>query len=37
MIYRDKEGLQLSSLKVKYVQHGQELEQFVGEEGKSGG
>lgn len=34
MLYKNKEGLKLSNLKVKYTQNGKEKEQFVGEEGK---
>lgn len=33
VLYKDEEGLKLSSLKVRYTQHGEEKEQFIGSEG----
>ena len=33
MLYKDNEGLKLSAKKVRYIQNGEEIEQFVGSEG----
>lgn len=33
MLYKDSEGLKLSTKKVRYIQNGEEIEQFVGSEG----
>lgn len=35
MLYKDKEGLKLSTSKVRYTQNGEETEQDVGVEGES--
>lgn len=34
MLYKDKEGLKLSSHKVRYIQHGEEKEQYICSEGQ---
>lgn len=34
MLYRDKEGLKLSNMKVRFMQNGKEKEKFVGNEGE---
>lgn len=34
MIYKNKEGIQLATQNVKYLQHGEEKEQIVGSEGE---